>query len=72
MTTLERTYADLAMAIEDGAWTENDPRAASIIELARERGVAPMLVDLVADARAPRPVRERALACVAGRVLACA
>lgn len=72
MNTLQRTYAALAMAIEDGTWNDHDPRAEAIIELARTRGVSPVLVDLYADPRAPQPVRERAFACVAGKVLACA
>lgn len=67
---LQSQYDALAMAIEDGRWNDDDPRAAAIVAAARTRGLAPAAVEVFEDPGVPTPVRERALACIAGRVLA--
>ena len=69
-TYLQRDFDALAMAIEDGRWSDQDPRATAIVEAARSRGLSTAAVDVVTDVRAPAPVRERALACIAGQLLA--
>ena len=67
---LQREYDALAMAIEDGRWNDDDPRARELIATARDRGVAMAALEVFEDPTAPTPVRERALAAIAGRVLA--
>jgi hypothetical protein len=57
------------MAIEEGRWTDEDPRAQAIIAAARARGLAPAALEVFNDHSVPTPVRERALATIAGRVL---
>ncbi|HEV8023331.1 MAG TPA: hypothetical protein VGP37_00420 [Candidatus Nanopelagicales bacterium] len=62
----------LAMAIEEGTWNDDDPRAQAIVLVARTQGVAPTALAVFDDQVAPAPVRERAFAAIAGRVLASA
>ena len=66
---VRRDFDALAMAIEEGCWNEADPRADAIIAAARARGLAPAALEVFADSSVPTPVRERALATIAGRVL---
>jgi len=58
----------LAMAIEDRAWNDTDPRARGIVAAARARGLNPVAIDVYDDYASPRPVRERALAAIASAV----
>ena len=58
----------LAMAIEDRAWNDADPRARDIVAAARASGLNPVAVDVYDDHASPRPVRERALAAIASAV----
>ena len=58
----------LAMAIEDRSWSDADPRAHDIVATARARGLNPVAIDVYEDHASPRPVRERALAVIAGAV----
>lgn len=67
---LQSDFNALAMAMEDGSWNEEDPRARAIVLAARTRGVAPTALAVFEDQVAPAPVRERAFAAIAGRVLA--
>lgn len=69
-TLMQREFDSLAMAIEDGRANDDDPRASAFVDLARSRGLAPNAVEVFTDRRYPSPVRERALARLAGRVLA--
>lgn len=66
---IQRDYDALAMAIEEGRWNDDDPRARAIIAAARARGLAPAALEVFEDHTVPTPVRERALATIAGRVL---
>lgn len=66
---VRRDFDSLAMAIEEGRWTEDDPRADAIVAAARARGLAPAALEVFQDSSVPTPVRERALATIAGRVL---
>ena len=66
---VRRDFDALAMAIEEGRWNEGDPRADAIIAAARVRGLAPAALEVFQDSSVPTPVRERALATIAGRVL---
>ena len=68
-TCLRSDYDALAMAIEDGRWTDDDPRGTAIIAAARARGVAPAALAVFEDRSVPAPVRERAFAAIAGGVL---
>lgn len=67
---LQSDYDALAMAIEDGMFNDDDPRAWTFVDAARTRGLAPAALEVFTDPTAPTPVRERALAAIAGRVLA--
>ena len=58
----------LAMAIENRSWSDADPRAHDIVAAARARGLHPVAIDIYEDHASPRPVRERALAVIAGAV----
>jgi hypothetical protein len=58
----------LAMAIEDRAWNDTDPRARDIVAAARASGLNPVAIDVYDDHASPRPVRERALAAIASAV----
>jgi hypothetical protein len=58
----------LAMAMEDRSWNEADPRAHDLVAAARARGLNPVAIDVYEDHASPRPVRERALAVIAGAV----
>ena len=58
----------LAMAIEDRAWNDADPRAQNIVAAARARGLNPVAIDVYEDLASPCPVRERALAAIASAV----
>ena len=69
VSPIQRDYDALAMAIEEGRWNDGDPRARAIIAAARARGLAPAALEVFEDHTAPSPVRERALATIAGRVL---
>lgn len=69
ISRIQSDYNALAMAIEEGRWNENDPRAQAIIAAARARGLAPAALEVFEDQSVPTPVRERALAAIAGRVL---
>jgi hypothetical protein len=69
ISRIQRDYNALAMAIEEGRWNDDDPRAEAIIAAARARGLAPAALEVFEDHSAPTPVRERALAAIAGRVL---
>lgn len=69
ISRIQSDYDALAMAIEEGRWNENDPRAQAIIAAARARGLAPAALEVFEDQSVPTPVRERALAAIAGRVL---
>lgn len=69
MTYRQSDFDALAMAIEDGRWTNDDPRAAAIVAAAQARGLSTPALAAYADPTAPVPVRERALACIAGQLL---
>ena len=69
ISPIQRDYDALAMAIEEGRWDAEDPRAQVIITEARARGLAPAALQVFEDQSVPTPVRERALATIAGRVL---
>lgn len=69
ISPIQRDFDALAMAIEEGRWNDDDPRAQAIIDAARVRGLAPAALEVFADQSVPAPVRERALATIAGRVL---
>jgi len=69
ISPIQRDYDALAMAIEEGRWNDDDPRAQAIIATARARGLAPAALEVFEDHTVPTPVRERALAAIAGRVL---
>ena len=69
ISRIQRDYNALAMAIEEGRWNDDDPRAQAIIAAARARGLAPAALEVFDDQSVPTPVRERALAAIAGRVL---
>ena len=69
ISPIQRDYDALAMAIEEGRWNDEDPRAQAIIAAARARGLAPVALEVFEDQSVPTPVRERALATIAGRVL---
>lgn len=69
---LQSDFDALAMAIEDGMFNDDDPRAWTIVDAARIRGLAPAALEVFTDPTAPTPVRERAFAAIAGRVLASA
>ena len=69
VSRIHRDYNALAMAIEEGRWNDDDPRAQAIIAAARARGLAPAALEVFEDHSVPTPVRERALAAIAGRVL---
>lgn len=67
MTRLPTTEALMTLA-EDVVATGFDANRralAEVVSSARSLGIRPVLTDVVADAAAPRPVRERAL----GRLL---
>jgi hypothetical protein len=68
-TLLQRDFDSLAMAIEDGRWNDDDPRTDTIVAAAQARGLASAALSVLVDRSAPAPVRERALACVAGQLL---
>jgi hypothetical protein len=68
-TLLQREFDSLAMAIEDGRWNDDDPRTDTIVAAAQARGLASAALSVLVDRSAPAPVRERALACVAGQLL---
>lgn len=55
----------LAGAIVTDGFAAHEPGVAALVAHARRLGVCAVLTDVVADAAAPRPVRERAL----GRVV---
>ena len=69
ISRIQSDYDALAMAIEEGRWTDEDPRAQAIIAAACARGLAPAALEVFQDHSVPTPVRERALATIAGRVL---
>lgn len=69
ISSIQSDYDALAMAIEEGRWNDDDPRAQAIIAAARARGLAPAALEVFDDQSVPTPVRERALAAIAGRVL---
>ena len=69
ISRIHRDFNALAMAIEEGRWNDDDPRAQTIIAAARARGLAPAALEVFEDQSVPTPVRERALAAIAGRVL---
>ena len=62
-----RDFDALAMAIEDGVWVENDPRAEAIVNAARDAGLRLASFEVYADRGMPTPVRARAFAAIAGR-----
>ena len=66
---VRRDFDALAMAIEEGRWNEGDPRADAIVAAARARGLAPAALEVYQDSSVPTPVRERALATIAGRLI---
>lgn len=68
-TYWQSDYDALAMAIEDGRWSEEDPRATAIVAAARARGLQTPALDAYSDSSAPAAVRERALACIAGQLM---
>ena len=68
-TLLQREFDSLAMAIEDGRWNHDDPRTDTIVAAAQARGLSSAALSVLVDRSAPAPVRERALACVAGQLL---
>ena len=68
-TLLQREFDSLAMAIEDGRWNDDDPRTDTIVAAAQARGLTSAALLVLVDPSAPAPVRERALACVAGLLL---
>lgn len=67
MTRLPTTEALilLADAVVTTGFDANRPALDEVVATARQRGVRPVLADIVDDTSAPRPVRERAL----GRLL---
>lgn len=69
VSPLQREYDALAMAIEEGRWHDDDPRTHAFIATARAHGVACAALEVVEDPSVPMPVRERAFAAVASRVL---
>lgn len=69
MTYFQHDFDALAMAIEDGRWSIDDPRAAAIVAAAQARGLSTPALAVYADPTAPVPVRERALACIAGHLI---
>ena len=69
MTYLQQDFDALAMAIEDGRWSADDPRAAAIVAAVQARGLHSAALDVYFDHSTPGPVRERALACLAGQLL---
>ncbi|MEY2990244.1 MAG: hypothetical protein RLZZ163_1160 [Actinomycetota bacterium] len=69
ISPVQREFDALAMAIEEGRWNDDDPRAQAIIAAARARGLAPAALEVFDDHAMPTPVRERALATIAGRLL---
>lgn len=69
ISRIQSDYDALAMAIEEGRWNDDDPRAQAIVAAARARGLAPAALEVFEDHSVPTPVRERALAAIAGRVL---
>ncbi len=68
-TLLQLDFDSLAMAIEDGRWNDDDPRTDTIVAAAQARGLVSAALSVLVDRSAPAPVRERALACVAGQLL---
>lgn len=67
MTRLPTTEAliVLADAVVTAGFDANRPALDEVVASARQRGIRPVLTDIVEDDSAPRPVRERAL----GRLL---
>ncbi|HSP02347.1 MAG TPA: hypothetical protein VLR27_02530 [Acidimicrobiales bacterium] len=67
MTRLPTTEAliVLADAVVTAGFDANRPALDEVVASARQRGIRPVLADIVEDDSAPRPVRERAL----GRLL---
>ena len=64
---MQRSHHRLAHAVaNDGIARHHDAVARLVADLRRRDGVNPVLLDLLADSRAPDVVRERAL----GRLLA--
>ena len=63
MTRLTTTEAltTLAEDVVATGFDANRRRLAEVVSSARSQGIRPVLTDIVADATAPRPVRERAL-----------
>lgn len=51
----------LAHAVVTTGFDAQRDGLADVVDAARRLGIRPVLVDVVADAGAPRPVRERAL-----------
>ena len=70
ISPVQRDYDALAMAIEEGRWNDDDPRAEAIISAARAQGLASTVLEVYEDRSVPAPVRERAFATIAGRLLA--
>ncbi len=63
MTRLPATEALIVLAesvVADG-FDAHRPAVTDLVAAARARGIRPVLADIVADATAPRAVRERAL-----------
>ena len=56
---------DLAESVATDGFAAHQSAVAALVSQARRLGVCAVLTDVVADAAAPRPVRERAL----GRVV---
>lgn len=69
ISPIQRDFDALAMAIEEGRWNDDDLRAQAIIAAARVRGLAPAALEVFEDQTVPTPVRERALAAIACKVL---
>ena len=63
MTRLPTTEAliSLAEAVVATGFDANRPAVAEVVTVARRHGIRPVLAEIVADAAAPRAVRERAL-----------
>jgi hypothetical protein len=63
MTRLPTTEAliDLADGVVSAGFDAHRHTLSDVVVAARTLGVRPVLADIVADAAAPRPVRERAL-----------
>jgi hypothetical protein len=55
ISPVQRDFDALAMAIEEGRWDDDDPRAQAIIAAARARGLAPAALE-VFD---PTPMRRQ-------------